>query len=124
MLQYRSAWLAVGWLLVSLVIYLSLTPHPPEPLLFNHADKLEHGFAYASLSLWFCQIYLQARQRAVVIAGLAALGVVLEFLQGASGYRMFEIADMAANSCGVLLGFLLVRTRLGRLFILIETALR
>lgn len=124
MLQYRSAWLAAGWLLVGLVAYLSLMPHPPEPLSFHYADKFEHGFAYASLSLWFCQIYLQARQRVAVVAALIALGITLEFLQGAGGYRMFEIADMAANSCGVLLGFLLVRTRTGRLFILIETALR
>lgn len=115
-LQYRSAWLAIGWLLVGLVVYFSLMPHPPEPLSFSQADKLEHGLAYAFLSLWFCQIYLQVRQRAVVIAALVALGITLEFLQGYSGYRMFDIADMAANSCGVLLGFLLVRTRLGRLF--------
>lgn len=124
MLRYRSAWLAIGWLLVGLVVYLSLTPHPPEPLSFPHADKLEHGFAYASLALWFCQIYLQVRQRAVVIAALVTLGITLEFLQGYSGYRIFEIADMVANSCGVLLGFLLVRTRMGRWFVSIETALR
>ncbi|MBI3223364.1 MAG: VanZ family protein [Nitrosomonadales bacterium] len=123
-LQYRSAWLAAGWLLVSLVIYLSLTPHPPEPLSFNHADKLEHGLAYASLSLWFCQIYLAVRQRAIVVAALVMMGVALEFMQGASGYRMFEAADMIANSCGVLFGFLLARTRLGRVFVLIEAAWR
>ena len=124
MLRYRSVWLAAGWLLVGLVVYLSLMPNPPEPLSFSDADKLEHGLAYASLSLWFCQIYRQARQRVVVIAALVILGITLEFLQGYSGYRMFDIADMVANSFGVLLGFLLARTRLGRLFILIETASR
>lgn len=124
MLRYRSAWLAAGWLLVGLVIYLSLTPHPPEPLSFDQADKLEHALAYASLSLWFCQIYLALRQRVVVVAALVIMGVALEFLQGASGYRMFETADMLANSCGVLSGFLLARTRLGRVFVLIEAAWR
>jgi len=124
MLKHRGAWLAGGWLLVGLVVYLSLTPHPPEPMSFANADKLEHGFAYASLALWFCQIYLQARQRAVVVAVLVALGIVIEFLQGLTGYRMFEVADMAANSFGVLLGLLLVRTPLGRLFVWIETASR
>lgn len=126
MLNYRRAWLAGGWLLVGLVVYLSLTPHPPElsSLLFPHADKLEHGFAYASLSLWFCQIYLSGRHRAVLAVALIGLGIGVEFLQGLSGYRMFEVADMLANSFGVLLGFLLVGTPLGRLFVLLETALR
>lgn len=125
MLKYRRAWLAGGWLLVGMVAYLSLIPHPPElPLPFSYADKLEHGFGYASLSLWFCQIYLHGRQRAVVTVALIAFGIMLEFLQGLSGYRMFEVADMLANSLGVLLGFLLARTTWGRIFVLFETALR
>lgn len=114
MLRYRGIWLATGWLWVSVVIYLSLSPHPPEPLTFSHADKLEHGFAYASLALWFAQLYLSTRQRGVVILLLVSLGITLEFLQGLSGYRMFEIADMLANSIGVLLGIGLAYTRLGR----------
>ncbi|MDO8292667.1 MAG: VanZ family protein [Gallionella sp.] len=124
MLGYRRVWLAGGWLLVCLVGYLSLTPHPPQPMLFSNADKLEHGFAYASLSLWFCQIYLATRSRMIALAALIGLGVGLEFVQGWTGYRFFDVWDMAANSIGVLLGFLLVRTSLGRLFISIETALR
>ena len=120
MLKYRSVWLVGGWLLVSLIFYLSLTPHPPEPMSFPYADKLEHGFAYASLSLWFCQIYLSSRQRSVVISALIAMGVVIEFLQGWGGVRYFEYADMLANSTGVVLGYLLARTALGRVFVLIE----
>jgi len=123
MLNFRSAWLAGGWLLVALVVYLSLTPHPPESLSlpFPYADKLGHGLAYASLSLWFCQIYQQARLRAAVIVALIALGITLEFLQGLSDYRTFEVADMVANSIGALLGLLLVHTPLGRLFVWFES---
>ena len=122
--NYRRAWLAGGWLLVGLVVYLSLTPQPPQPVSFAQSDKLEHGFAYASLSLWFCQLYLSTRSRMMVIAGLFGLGVALEFLQGWSGYRYFDVWDMVANSIGVLLGFILVRTPLGRLFISLEAASR
>lgn len=118
MLKYRRAWLAAGMLLVGLVVYLSL---PPEPLSFPQSDKLEHGFAYASLSLWFCQLYLRGRQRIAVVVALVTLGVVIEILQGLSGYRYFEYADMLANSVGVLLGVLLARTPLGRVFVLIES---
>ena len=124
MLKYRSAWLVGGWLLVSLIVYLSLTPHPPSPLSFPNADKLEHGFAYAVLSWWFCQIYLSLRQRGIVIVAMIIMGVVIEFLQGWSGYRYFEYADMLANSTGVMLGYLLARTALGRVFISIEKVWR
>lgn len=121
MLKYRRAWLVAGMLLVGLVVYLSLIPRPPEPLSFPQSDKLEHGFAYASLSLWFCQLYLRGRQRIAVVVALVTLGVVIEILQGLSGYRYFEYADMLANSVGVLLGVLLARTPLGRVFVLIES---
>jgi VanZ family protein len=122
-LKHRHFWLTGGWLLIGLVVYLSLTPHPPTLLSFPNADKLEHGFAYGSLALWFCQIYLSARSRMVTIAVLIGLGVGLEFVQGWTGYRFFEVWDMVANSIGVLIGFLLVRTPLGRLFVSIEAAL-
>ncbi|MDH4234364.1 MAG: VanZ family protein [Gallionella sp.] len=124
MLNYRCAWLAGGWLLVGSVIYLSLAPHPPEPLTFSNVDKLEHGFAYTLLSLWFCQLYVQGRQRAMIAVALIGLGIGLEYVQGWTGYRTFDAMDMLANGCGVLLGFILVRTSLGRLFVMFETALR
>jgi VanZ family protein len=123
MLKYRSVWLTGGWLLVGLVVYLSLTPHPPELLSIQNADKLEHGFAYGSLAFWFCQIYLSTRSRMIAIAALIGLGVGLEFVQGWTGYRHFDVWDMVANGIGVLFGFLLVRTPLGRLFISIEAGL-
>jgi glycopeptide antibiotics resistance protein len=33
------------------------------------------------------------------------MGVALEFAQGATGYRSFEVLDMAANAAGVALGW-------------------
>jgi len=123
-LNFRRAWLTGAWLLVGLVIYLSLTPHPPEPFSFSNADKLEHGIAYGSLALWFCQIYVSVRSRMIAIIALIGLGIGLEFVQGWTGYRFFDVWDMVANSIGVMLGFLLVLTPFGRLFILIEAALR
>lgn len=124
MLQHRRFWLAGGWLFVGLVMYLSLMPSPPEPLSFPHADKLEHGLAYAALALWFCQIYLRRPSRMLVVILLIAMGVSIEFIQGWSGYRYFDIRDMQANSLGAFLGYGLAHTALGRLFVLIESALR
>jgi len=122
--SHQRLWLAGGWLLVGLVIYLSLIPHPPEPKYFPSADKLGHVFAYCGLSLWFCQLYRTVASRMTTISALIGLGAGLEFIQGWMGYRYFEVWDMAANTAGVMMGFLLVHTRLGRLFVLIEVKLR
>jgi VanZ family protein len=121
MLKYHRLWVAVCWSLVVLVVYLSLTPHPPELLTFDNSDKLEHVLAYATLSFWFCHIYVTAWSRAVVIVALAALGVGLEYVQGWMGYRTFDVLDMLADSVGVLLGWLLVLTPLGRLLAYFES---
>ena len=121
MLKYRRVWLAAGWSLIGLVVYLSLTPHPPEPLTFESSDKFEHAFAYATLSFWLCQIYSSARSRAVVIVALVGLGVGLEYVQGWTGYRTFDVMDMLADSVGVLSGWLLACTPLGHLLAYFES---
>ncbi len=120
----KTWWLAGGWLLVAVVVYLSLAPQPPEVLPLSASDKFKHCLAYGTLSLWFCQIYMQVRQRAMVVAALIALGITLEFLQGWSGYRTFEIADMVANGIGAVLGLFLVHTPLGRSLLWLEKLFR
>jgi hypothetical protein len=40
------------------------------------------------------------------------MGVALELIQGVSGHRTMDAYDMAANATGVVLGWLLARTRL------------
>lgn len=120
MLGYRSAWLVGGWCLVALVAYLSLMPNPPEPFQFHMVDKVEHGIAYAGMSWWFCQIYQSVKSRFWVCAALLAYGVLIEILQGMTGYRYFEYADMLADSIGVVVGWLSARSALGRVFVLIE----
>jgi len=116
----RRIWLTIAWSLVVLVVYLSLTPHPPEPVSFESADKIEHALAYAALSFWFCHIYRSTVSRLIVIAALVGLGVGLEFVQGQSGYRTFDVVDMLADSMGVLLGWMLVLTPLVRVLAVIE----
>jgi VanZ family protein len=124
MLIHRRAWLAVSLCLAGAVIYLSLEPHPPKPLTFEYADKLEHCLAYATLALCFCQVYLRTNARLAIIAALILLGVMLEFIQGWTGYRTFDVNDMAANGVGVLLGYKLSHSPLGRVFIFIEAVMQ
>ena len=55
--------------------------------------------------LWFCWLYRDWKTRIAYGAGCIALGVALEFVQRATGYRSFELADMAADALGVLIGW-------------------
>jgi len=111
----RNVWLALGWGWIVIVFYLSLMPQPPQPLSFDGVDKLEHAAAYMVLMLWFCQAFMLKQSRIYLLIAFVAMGVVIEFLQGLSGYRYFEYADMLANTTGVLIGFGLARTRWGEL---------
>jgi VanZ family protein len=100
----RAALLAGGWAYAAAIVFLSLTPKPPDPG-FEHGDKLGHLLAYALLMFWFCFLYRHRHTRLAYGIGWVLLGVALEFAQAATGTRSFEVADMAANSLGVLLGW-------------------
>jgi len=100
----RSVWLTLGWGLVAAIIWLSLTPSPPK-VDFEQSDKVGHFLAYGTLMFWFSQLYVARKTRLAYAAGFAAMGVALEFIQGWTGYRDFEVYDMVANGTGVVLGW-------------------
>jgi len=100
----RRAALAIGWALVAAIIVLSLMHSPPK-IDVEQGDKLGHFVAYGSLMFWFAQLYAGRRSRLAYALGFIAMGVLLEFVQGAVGYRQFELMDMFANAVGVLLGW-------------------
>jgi VanZ family protein len=100
----RRLLVAGGWLLAAAIVILSLVPSPPD-VDVPHADKLGHFAAYSLLAFWFCWLYPAGKTRLAYAAGWIAMGVALEIAQAATGYRSFELSDMAANSLGVLLGW-------------------
>jgi glycopeptide antibiotics resistance protein len=55
--------------------------------------------------LWFCILYRSTAARVSYGAGFVCMGIALELIQGALGYRSSELFDMAANALGVLLGW-------------------
>ena len=117
-MKLRSFWLVLGWLWIVVVFWLCLMRNPPEPLTFSHADKLEHMLTYCGLMLWFCQLPQIGRLR---LAGLlVGMGVAIEVLQGMEGFRDFEYGDMAADAVGVLFGWGLAHTPLGRVLTFLE----
>ena len=86
------------------MVAASLLP-PPVELDAEGSDKLGHLAAYGVLAFWFCQLYAARTAQAGYCLGFVALGVALELAQGQTGYRSFELADMGANTLGVLLGW-------------------
>jgi VanZ family protein len=100
----RAALVAGGWLYVAALAWLSLTPEDITGPPFEFGDKVQHFLAYALLMFWFARLYPSGRARLAFGALWLGLGVALEFAQGATGYRSFELADMAANALGVAAG--------------------
>jgi len=107
-LKWRPLWLTLGWLWVIAILWLSLTPTPPR-IDLPEGDKLGHGLSYALLMFWFCQLHVSRAARVGYALGFIAMGVAIEFVQRATGYRSFELLDMAADAVGVLVGWLIAR---------------
>jgi glycopeptide antibiotics resistance protein len=123
-LRFSARWTILGVLAVAVVIYMSLSPLSPfGAAVFRKSDKIMHFSAYATMMFWFGQIYRKRLFSLSVAAGLIALGVLIEILQGLTGYRTFEYLDITANILGVVAGFVLTRTRFGGLFYAFEMLL-
>ena len=121
-LKFRFVWLVIGYALVALVLYLSLTSQPINVKVgLPFVDKFFHAFAYFVLMVWFAQLYHDKFQRYMIALILIIIGVVLEYLQSFDAARMSEFADMVANTTGVVLAFSLTLTRAKNCLISIES---
>jgi len=123
-LKLRFLWLTIGYALVALVVFLSLTSSPVDlELEFPYEDKFFHALAYFTLMAWFSQIYHDRFQRNMIAVVFVFMGVMLEYLQSFDSNRYFEFADMIANSIGVALGFAIALTGAKNILLRIEQAL-
>lgn len=121
MLRFYYYWLAIGWLMVVSICYVSLTPSPPEiDIGFKHLDKIEHLSAYFILMFWFSLLYEIKSHRLIFVLFFVVMGVGIEILQGLGGVRYFEYYDMLANSLGVALAWLITKRRTNNLLLSIE----
>lgn len=118
-LRFRRLWVVVGWLLILLVVYLSLTPAPID-LDFKQGDKFSHALAYLVLMSWFMNLYENLTQRLGYALGFIVLAVGLEILQQWTGYRSFEVADMMASATGIALGAILSPPRIPNFLLIAE----
>ena len=121
--RYPRLWVIAGWSMLAVIVWLSVTPSPPDPG-FEQGDKLEHLVAYGALMFWFCQLYTSRRAQVGLAIGFIALGVGLEFVQGALEYRTYDEMDMVANTLGVVLGWGVARAAGAHVFARIERIFR
>lgn len=82
------------------LIVVSLMPGKALPRLYG-LDLLYHALAYAGLAALAAAGYLEKRKVGVVMAGLAGLGILLEFAQGMVPGRSGSIVDAVANIIGI-----------------------
>ena len=122
-LKFFKLWFTLGWLLVGLVIFFSLSPSQQDATLFSHSDKFLHIFSYAFIMFYFGCIYLPERTYRRLGVGFILMGFVLELIQGLIGYRTMEYLDMLANLTGVLIGWLLSKTTLSAALVYAESRL-
>jgi VanZ family protein len=112
-LRYRKLWLIIGYMLIALVIFLSLTSSPVRiNTHLPYQDKLFHALAYFSLTFWFMQIYHIRHHVFRWIMFFLCLGLLMEYLQGFEPERYSEVGDMVANTLGVAAALALSRTQL------------
>ena len=120
-LKFRFLWLTIGYVLVAVVTFLSLTSDPIDTgLQFPYEDKIYHAFAYFTLMAWFAQIYHGKNQRYLIAIVFITMGCSFEYLQSLDVNRYAEFADIVANVSGVLAGFFLTLTEAKNTLVKIE----
>lgn len=109
---YPRLWL-LGWCMgLALLLWFSLTPLPMM-LPVAQGDKLEHVLSYALLAWYAGALFVAHGTRIAATLGLIVLGIVLEWLQGQTNYRLADPYDALANAIGAVFGMVLAFTALG-----------
>lgn len=114
-LRHSRAWLAL-WVLALVVVAVgSLLPPSALPEAPRVSDKLVHVAMYFVLMAAAVQLFVSRQALLAVALALAGFGLLLELAQGAlTTSRMFEWADVGANTLGVALGLALAPTPAAR----------
>lgn len=103
-LMHAMAWRRASALLVAVIVVATLMPQAQVPVTAEDVDKVEHLAAYVLLAVWFTGL-VPRREYWKVAAGLASLGIVLEFLQQAMALgRSGDALDVVANVLGLAIG--------------------
>lgn len=123
--RHPRVWLGLWLLAIAAVMVLSLVNLSGLPPVPDGGDKVEHFLAYALLSAGAVQLFARRRTWLVVALVLVALGIGLEFAQGAlTTTRMQDGMDALANALGVVAGLATAMFSMRDLLLKLETRVR
>lgn len=121
-LNFKGLWLIVGLIYISAIFYFSLRFVEYSKPKYEHFDKVLHFNAYLFLMGYFTQIF-ERKNHFKLLMMFLLMGVSIEFLQLATGYRSFEFLDMIANTAGIICGGIITRTYFPELISKIDSLL-
>ena len=105
-LNWRGLWLAVGFAIAALVVYVCLRPGGLAAPWIPRSDKLNHALAYLALASWFGAL-LERQYWKWLVVGLLLFGGGIELAQEAMPFgRRAEWGDMLANLVGIVGGLI------------------
>ncbi len=88
---------------LAVILFSGLKPEP-VPQMFEQQDKLHHLLGFAALMFTLRLAFPRWRLFWAVLASLSA-ALAIEIAQGLQPHRTASVADMLANTLGVLLGW-------------------
>ncbi len=94
-----------------IILWLALSPNPPNPGGLFDLDKVNHVAAFFVLSLLADFSYQKKEALANKGLTLLSFGMLIEGLQYWVGYRYFEIGDLIADGAGIL-AYMLFRRKI------------
>jgi len=121
-LYYLKLWKTIGYVLVGSVITLSVISPSSNAELFRINDKIGHFLAYGTLMGWFAQWHDSKQYKYLAIMFIVQ-GIGLEIVQSFLPEREGSVLDILANSIGVVIGWGLANTFLGRVLFHFENTL-
>jgi VanZ family protein len=107
-LQWRRLWVNVGYMLLLTILVSALLPATGiTTMIVPYGDKIAHGVAFAFLMVWFGGL-VPRRMYLYLFIAFVVYGGVIELLQNLTPYRAMELADLGADTVGLVIGWALL----------------
>lgn len=119
-LRWHRVWVTLGGAIMMWVLWMAFRPDPGVALDFPYGDKLLHAATFAALMGWWGNVYRSRRARGWAALGCLAFGGLIEWAQWLNPPREADALDLLADSAGIVLALLLLRTPLARVLAGVE----
>ncbi|WP_232771600.1 VanZ family protein [Tenacibaculum sp. Bg11-29] len=100
---------AIAILITISIAILSLIKIGSQPIQIKNLDKYEHALAYFVLSFFWLLVFRTTKiNKLIVVFCCFFYGIIIETLQvTATSYRSGDILDIAANTTGILIAYII-----------------